>query len=109
VLYRTDYSARVIPSSISSRRYNSDTHSRFSPSCSIHRLAMVKQARDGVSKDPHYEWMGPPGALMIMVSLPIIVYALYFACNETGCITLTRGGSDFLFFQSVQQQRHTQH
>lgn len=34
-----------------------------------------------------YEFLGPPGAFMITVGVPIMAYALYFGCSETsnGC------------------------
>lgn len=35
----------------------------------------------------HYEFLGPPGALLVTVFVPITAYALYFGCSETsgGC------------------------
>lgn len=35
----------------------------------------------------HYDFLGPPGALLITLATPFILYAIYFACNETsgGC------------------------
>ena len=38
---------------------------------------------------PHYEWMGPPGALFIMLSLPLVIYALYFLCERQHCLSRT--------------------
>ncbi|KAI1314805.1 erg24, C-14 sterol reductase [Mortierella claussenii] len=36
---------------------------------------------------PEYEFLGPPGALAMMVVLPLITYALYFNCRSGfGCI-----------------------
>ncbi len=40
------------------------------------------------ARTPHYEWMGPPGALFIMTSLPLVIYALYFLCEPARCIDL---------------------
>lgn len=35
----------------------------------------------------HYEFLGPPGALLVTVFVPITAYALYFGCSESsgGC------------------------
>jgi Delta14-sterol reductase len=35
----------------------------------------------------HYEFLGPPGALFITLTVPAITYALFFGCSETsgGC------------------------
>ncbi|KAL4065495.1 ergosterol biosynthesis ERG4/ERG24 [Scleroderma yunnanense] len=34
-----------------------------------------------------YEFLGPPGALLITIGVPVMAYALYFGCSETsnGC------------------------
>lgn len=33
-----------------------------------------------------YEFLGPPGALFITTTVPIVTYSLFFACSEqTGC------------------------
>ncbi|KAH7927577.1 ERG4/ERG24 ergosterol biosynthesis protein [Leucogyrophana mollusca] len=34
-----------------------------------------------------YEFLGPPGALLISIGVPVMTYALYFGCSETsgGC------------------------
>ena len=44
----------------------------------------------------HYEWMGPPGAAAIMLLLPLVVYALHFACTSDVCLSLQPGSPDFL-------------
>lgn len=38
-------------------------------------------------KTTHYEFLGPPGALFIILAVPTTTYALYFACSEQtgGC------------------------
>ncbi|KAF7327674.1 Glycosyltransferase family 2 protein [Mycena kentingensis (nom. inval.)] len=36
-------------------------------------------------KTTAYEFLGPPGAFLITVGVPIATYALYFGCNEQGC------------------------
>lgn len=38
-------------------------------------------------KTEHYEFMGPPGALFVTVSVPFITYALFFFCSDSsaGC------------------------
>lgn len=35
----------------------------------------------------HYEFLGPPGALLISLGVPIMTYLLYFGCSEQsgGC------------------------
>ena len=46
--------------------------------------------------EPQYEWMGPPGALFIMLSLPLTIYFLYFACTPSSCLSLSPSSPDFL-------------
>jgi len=37
-------------------------------------------------KTKHYEFLGPPGAFLISIGVPITAYSLYFGCSEaTGC------------------------
>ena len=36
-------------------------------------------------KTAEYEFLGPPGALLVSVSCPLLVFALIFLCNENGC------------------------
>jgi len=36
----------------------------------------------------HYEFGGPIGAFFTMLSLPVVVYGLYFGCNGTYCANL---------------------
>jgi len=36
----------------------------------------------------HYEFGGPFGAIAIVFALPMVCYALVFACNEDGCASL---------------------
>ena len=36
-------------------------------------------------KSTSYEFLGPPGAFLITVGVPILTYVLYFACNESSC------------------------
>ena len=51
----------------------------------------------GKRVDPFpYEWMGPPGALVIMLALPVVVYGLHFACNAAHCLSLDPLSPDFL-------------
>ena len=35
----------------------------------------------------HYEFGGPIGAIGIVLGLPIVVFGLYFICNENSCLT----------------------
>eukprot|EP01101_Sappina_pedata_P005517 TRINITY_DN2545_c0_g1_i1.p1 TRINITY_DN2545_c0_g1~~TRINITY_DN2545_c0_g1_i1.p1 ORF type:complete len:428 (+),score=86.01 TRINITY_DN2545_c0_g1_i1:158-1441(+) len=38
----------------------------------------------------HYEFNGPPGALMTMIFLPLTIYFFYFQCRqESGCLSLS--------------------
>ncbi|KDR79042.1 hypothetical protein GALMADRAFT_138002 [Galerina marginata CBS 339.88] len=39
-------------------------------------------------RSPHYEFLGPPGALAITLGVPFITYLLYFGCSEAagGCL-----------------------
>ena len=34
-----------------------------------------------------YEFGGPIGAFFIIIGLPIVIYALFFLCNDSYCIT----------------------
>src|SRR5260221_10283323 len=37
-------------------------------------------------KTKHYEFLGPPGAFLISIGVPITAYSLYFGCSEApGC------------------------
>ena len=36
-------------------------------------------------KTTEYEFLGPPGALLVSLCCPLIVFALIFLCNENGC------------------------
>jgi len=38
-------------------------------------------------KTKHFEFLGPPGAFLVSTGVPIVTYALYFACSEAtgGC------------------------
>jgi len=47
----------------------------------------------------HWEFGGPTlGPLVVMLSLPVVCYLLYFSCNATkGCLALTRSDRFFLF------------
>ena len=39
-------------------------------------------------RSKHYEFLGPPGALFIILAVPTTAYSLYFGCSETsgGCL-----------------------
>ena len=37
-------------------------------------------------KEIHYEFGGPIGALGVIVGLPVVIYALYFLCNDSVCM-----------------------
>ena len=53
-------------------------------------------AGDGSDGGFHYEWMGPPGAAVILLTLPVVVYFLYFACTSAVCLSLQPSSPDFL-------------
>lgn len=36
-------------------------------------------------KTKEYEFLGPPGAVFVSLSCPLIVFGLIFLCNENGC------------------------
>lgn len=36
----------------------------------------------------HYEFGGPVGAFGCIVGLPVVIYALYFVCNEERCVSM---------------------
>lgn len=52
----------------------------------------------GTSEQPHiqYEFMGPPGAALMLVALPSLIFTLYFACNATQCVSINPFGDAFL-------------
>lgn len=55
------------------------------------------QHSDGIARHAvKYEFMGPPGAAVIMLTLPLVVYGLYFGCNRTACPALNPSSADFL-------------
>jgi delta14-sterol reductase len=43
------------------------------------------QAPTSSKAKPHYEFMGPPGALGTMVALPLLCVALPVVCNTAAC------------------------
>ena len=47
-----------------------------------------------------YEWLGPPGAAVLMASLPLTVYFLYYQCTATSCLSLDPKSPDFLHVQN---------
>jgi hypothetical protein len=41
-------------------------------------------------KTKHYEFLGPPGAFLISIGVPITAYSLYFGCSEaTGYLSIS--------------------
>jgi len=48
----------------------------------------VNNTREQKEKVHHFEWMGPHGTILLIFSLPMVVYTLYFLCNENGCLQL---------------------
>lgn len=42
----------------------------------------------GKGGQQHFEFFGPHGPAALLVALPAVVYALPWACNERGCLTL---------------------
>jgi Delta14-sterol reductase len=38
-------------------------------------------------KEVHYEFGGPIGALGVIVGLPVVIYGLYFLCNDQQCLS----------------------
>lgn len=48
---------------------------------------MTKTENELNPRTKHYEFGGPPGALFVTLSVPIMTYALFFVCSETsgGC------------------------
>lgn len=60
-----------------------------------------RKQRIGVSSDsdpnqPHYEFQGPPGAIVLLVSLPLVIAGLYFGCNGDRCVSLNPLSDEFL-------------
>lgn len=54
-----------------------------------------KSKSAGHAKTTHYEFMGPPGALAIILGLPAVCYGLVFFCNEDACLRLDSLPSSF--------------
>ena len=52
------------------------------------RKAAAAAAAKKTAKKVHYEFMGPPGALSIIVGLPLVCYALVLFCNADQCVRL---------------------
>ena len=53
-----------------------------------HRIAMSSKSTKSSELNPktnEYEFLGPPGALFVSLSCPLLVFALIFLCNENGC------------------------
>ena len=44
------------------------------------------KSKSSSAKTTHYEFMGPPGALAIILGLPAGCYGLVFFCNEDACL-----------------------
>ena len=36
-------------------------------------------------KSTSYEFLGPPGAFLITIGVPILTFVFYFTCNESSC------------------------
>ena len=36
-------------------------------------------------QETHFEFGGPFGVVFVMLSLPVVIYGLYFICNEQYC------------------------
>lgn len=49
----------------------------------------------------HYEFGGPIGAFGCIVGLPVVIYALYFVCNEERCVSM-QSPLDETFWASVR-------
>ncbi|XP_071784802.1 delta(14)-sterol reductase TM7SF2-like [Asterias amurensis] len=45
----------------------------------------MSPANGRVPKTANYEFGGPIGAFLVMASLPVVVYYLYFACSKESC------------------------
>lgn len=41
-----------------------------------------------MSKEHHFEFMGPHGPIVMMLGLPVTCYGIYFLCNANGCFHL---------------------
>ncbi|XP_038047003.1 delta(14)-sterol reductase TM7SF2-like isoform X1 [Patiria miniata] len=61
----------------------------------------MAQDNGKVPQTAHYEFGGPVGALFIMISLPVFIYYLYFACDKNSCavtlLPLLPGSWDEIF------------
>ncbi len=69
------------------------------------RGAPTKAAPKHSGKHVKYEFFGPPGAITLLIFLPLVLFGLYFACNETQCISLNPFSSVFLHAKSVRSLR----
>jgi len=53
-------------------------------------MALAKKEKEANlnPRSTHYEFLGPPGALFITLSVPATTYALFYGCSETsgGCL-----------------------
>lgn len=52
--------------------------------------ASARAVTTSKAPSPHYEFGGPIGALGITTVLPIVCYFLVYACNEDGCVEVSK-------------------
>ena len=52
--------------------------------------ASARAVTTSKASSPHYEFGGPIGALGITTVLPIVCYFLVYACNEDGCVEVSK-------------------
>ena len=52
------------------------------------KKVVIKQEKIETNSNskPHFEFGGPLGALSVIVGLPIVIYALFYLCNDEYCI-----------------------
>eukprot|EP01038_Epipyxis_sp_PR26KG_P006460 gene6460-8888_t len=63
----------------------------------------IPSSKSNVLNEHKYEFGGPVGATFIIFSLPLVIYALYFLCNEKACINISN-----MFSLKVWQEVYSQ-
>ena len=81
----TQRSHRCSAMALSTKSGSSNGHNR-SVGGKLHANGLAEPT---TSSRPHYEFLGPPGALFIMLAVPLLVYALYFLCSPRHCLSRT--------------------
>ena len=74
----------------------------------ISSSTLMVQSSDGIrssSSKPSFEFGGPIGAMGIVICLPLVIYLLFFLCNDTHCLRNPFDWHHIIFtFESMTEQ-----